>query len=360
MKKITLILFILLLGIIVKAQTPTYTDSIYHIQIQTDILYGSTVNIFHLPQNLYMDMYSPVGLDDLNKPVIFLFHGGGFVSGSKAEGRLVELAKYYARCGYVVFLPDYRLGWKLATDTAKAIMNSHKAYYRAVQDGFTAIRYAKYYANILQLDTANFFVGGTSAGGMIAVGIGYLDQSEVDSYYTNQIKTSGNNLTKYESTEIKGVISYWGGMFDTTIFQGETVPNICFHGALDEVVYYNEGKYKGVIPIYGGYKVNKMCNDEGILSTLHTFPNNHHGVNVNSLQWDSCVNETKYWMANLINPQPLLKIEKITNNDETIYIYDISGREVYRGLEMPKDDILPNGIYLIKQDTNVYKKVIIH
>ena len=303
MKKLLFTFALGLLSILASAQSiPTFTDSIYPVTTQYDIKYGSSRNALHLSQNLYMDMYSPVGLE-VASPALYLFHGGGFVGGSKNDARLIVEAKFFAGCGYTVFVCDYRIGWRLTyNDTARAIKNSHVAYYRAVADGFTAIRYGKYYANILNLDTSNFFIAGTSAGGLISVGVGYLDQNEVESYYATPIKSSGNALTQYENTDVKGVISYWGGGFDTTIFVNETTPNICFHGALDEVVYYNEGRYKGVIPIYGGYKVNKLSDENNIPSILHTFPNAHHGVSVTSLQWDSCLNETKYWMAELINP----------------------------------------------------------
>lgn len=349
MKKIIVLLATILLSCNVFAQTPTYIDSIYPVAIQYDIKYGSTRNALHLVQALYMDMYSPVGLDDLNKPCIFLFHGGGFVTGSKDDARLVAEAKYFAGCGYIVFICDYRLGWVLRTnDTARSIKNSHIAYYRAVQDGFTAVRYAKYYSDILQIDVNNVFVGGTSAGGLIAVGIGYLDQSEVDSYYTNPIKTSGNGLTQYENTDVKGVISYWGGMFDTTIFQGETTPNICFHGLLDEVVYYNYGLYKGQIPVYGGFKINQMSNENGISSLLHTFPNAHHGVSATSLQWDTCINMTTAWLYCQMTGCSYPKLEipvVIPNTDNKLIIYDIMGRTVFNGLmeDYPK---LPNGLYI--------------
>jgi len=349
MKKLIILISAIFLSCNVFAQIPTYTDSIYPVAIQYDIKYGSTRNVLHLTQILYMDIYTPVGLDYINKPCILLFHGGGLVVGSKNDARLVAEAKYLAGCGYVVFIVDYRLGWNLLLNNATlSIRNSHNAYYRAVQDGFTAVRYAKYYSDSLNIDVNNVFVAGTSAGGLISVGIGYLDQNEVDSYYTNQIKTSGNNLTKYESTDIKGVISYWGGMFDTTIFQGETVPNICFHGLLDEVVYYNEGLYKGLIPIYGGYKINKMCNENNVPSLLHTFPNAHHGVNVNSPQWDTCVNMTVAWLYCQINSCQYPKLEVpivASNSDNKLIIYDIMGRTVFNGLmdDYPK---LPNGLYI--------------
>ena len=312
MKKLLFTIALGLISILASAQSiPTFTDSIYPVATQYDIKYGSSRNALHLSQNLYMDMYSPVGLE-VASPVLYLFHGGGLVVGSKTDARLVAEAKYFAGCGYTVFDCDYRLGWVLrVNDTLRSIKNSHVAYYRAVADGFTAIRYGKYYANILNLDTNNFFIGGTSAGGLISVGVGYLDQNEVESYYATPIKSSGNTLTQYENTDVKGVISYWGGGFDTTIFVNETTPNICFHGDLDAVVCYNEGRYKGVIPIYGGYKVNKLSNENNIPSILHTFVHNQHGVPYPSLKWDSCVNETKYWMANLLDFPPTTTPRKV-------------------------------------------------
>lgn len=301
MKKLLTLLFIVI-TFNTFGQTPTYLDSIYPIQVQTNIQYGKAKNITGVNQNLYMDKYSPIGIDFIDKPVILLFHGGGLISGSKNEARIVAEAKYFAGCGYVVFLVDYRLGWTISQYAINSIKNSHKAYYRAVQDGFAAIRYVNYYSSDLGVDTSNVFVGGTSAGGLIAVALGYLDQNEVESFYTGQLKTSGNGVTKYANTNIKGIISYWGGVFDTTIFNGESIPNICFHGDLDEVIYYNYGLYQGQIPIYGGYKVNQKSLDNNIPSILHTFYGSHHGVPFPSIKWDSCITETKYWLKQQITP----------------------------------------------------------
>lgn len=296
MKKLLTLLFTVITFNIF-GQTPTYIDSVYPVNIQTNIQYGKARNAFHLNQPLYTDIYSPIGLDTVNKPTVLLAHGGGFVGGSKNDTRLVAEAKYLAGCGYVVFCYDYRLGWKLnINDTLQSIKNSHIAYYRAVQDGFTLVRFAKYYSNVYHIDTSNVFIGGTSAGGMIAVGVGYLDQTEVEPFFTSPLKTNGNTITQYTSTNVKGVISYWGGGFDTTIFQADEPDNICFHGTNDKVVYYNYGKFKGIIPIYGGFSINRESEQVGINSILHTFIGAGHGVLYPSLNWDSCVSETVGWL----------------------------------------------------------------
>lgn len=307
MKKLLTLLFTVITFNIF-GQSPTYLDSIYPVDIQTNIQYGKARNVLHLSQPLYTDIYSPIGLDNINKPTILLAHGGSFIGGSKNDSRLVVEAKYLAGCGYVVFCYDYRIGWKLnTTDTVKSIINAHKAYYRAIQDGFTLVRFAKYYSNIYDIDTSNIFVGGTSAGGMIAVGIGYLDQNEVESYFTPPLKTNGNTLTKYINTDIKGVISYWGGGFDTSIFQNGEPDNICFHGTNDKVVYYNYGKFKGMIPIFGGYKVYQKSIENNIPSVLHSFIDANHGVGFPSEEWDSCLNETVSWLHEKLFNQLNLK-----------------------------------------------------
>ena len=73
-----------------------YTDEIYNqVNVTSNILYGGNYNPNIWGQNewqdLYMNIYEPVGDDVENRPLVFFLFGGSFVAGSKTNGDIVEL-----------------------------------------------------------------------------------------------------------------------------------------------------------------------------------------------------------------------------------------------------------------------------
>ena len=57
-------------------------------------------------QNLFMDVYRPDN-DAEKHPIIIDIHGGGLIAGRKEQNR--NLATWFAKEGYLTFVPDYRL-----------------------------------------------------------------------------------------------------------------------------------------------------------------------------------------------------------------------------------------------------------
>ncbi len=53
-----------------------------------------------------LDVYAPAGAQGA-RPVLLLFHGGGFIRGDKSERENAGL--YFARAGFLTLLPNYRL-----------------------------------------------------------------------------------------------------------------------------------------------------------------------------------------------------------------------------------------------------------
>ena len=59
-----------------------------------------------------MDIYVPAGQNEYHAGLIFVF-GGGFVSGSRNDTTQVNpVIRWAMDNGYVLFVPDYRLGLK--------------------------------------------------------------------------------------------------------------------------------------------------------------------------------------------------------------------------------------------------------
>ncbi|MBJ7427725.1 MAG: alpha/beta hydrolase fold domain-containing protein [Bacteroidia bacterium] len=251
MKNSTLTLTLALFLIIgkVNAQYCTndsrYTDVPYfdstEITIGTNVQFGSALDHLGNSYILRMDLYYPNLNIDLSpkRPFVMLFHGGGFSSGDKQSGDIKDLCIHMARRGFVCASVNYRIGYDFSE------YGQYKARYRAIQDGHAALRYVVNNANAVRIDTSWLFVGGQSAGSLLALGMVYADPFELDSIsllYNStatsvelgNLYTSGNNLTNKYS--IKGIFNNWGGIAENEVDVDEMLPTVAFHGQLDTIV----------------------------------------------------------------------------------------------------------------------------
>ncbi len=217
-----------------------YFDST-EITTGANIQFGIANDHLGNPDTLLMDLYYPnLGIDTSPKrPFIMLFHGGGFSSGDKQSGDIKDLCIHLARRGFVCASVNYRLGYDFTE------YGQYKARYRAIQDGHAAMRFVVNNANAVRIDTSWLFVGGQSAGSLLALGMVYADQSELDSIsllYSGtatsaelgNLYTSGNTLTNTYS--LKGIFNNWGGITASEVDANEMLPTVAFHGELDTTV----------------------------------------------------------------------------------------------------------------------------
>ncbi len=210
-----------------------------------NVLYGQAPN-WSVPYNdtdLYMDIYEPIG-DTLSKrPVMIWAHPGGFLLGNKEVGDMVALCDTFARRGFVTVSIQYRLGYN-PFDSQSA----ERGVYRGTQDGRAAIRYLKEFHSIYDLDTTQMFIGGSSAGGFLALHLAYMDESErPESTYEVGIAPdllcldcSGNDYQ--HSVDPKAIVNLWGALGDSTWRdQQDNIPVMMIHGTEDQVVSYAVG-----------------------------------------------------------------------------------------------------------------------
>ncbi len=206
-----------------------------------NIQYGIAADFQGNPDTLLMDLYYPnLTIDPaLKRPFILLAHGGGFSSGDKQLGDIRDLCVHLAMRGFVCASINYRLGYDFTE------YGQYKARYRAIQDGNAALRFVANNANTVRIDTSWLFVGGQSAGSLLALGMVYADQVELDSIallYSatatstelGNLHTSGNNLTN--TYTIKGMFNNWGGVAESEVDVDEMIPTVAFHGELDDLV----------------------------------------------------------------------------------------------------------------------------
>ncbi len=217
-----------------------YFDST-EISVAANVQFGSALDHLGNTYALRMDIYYPNLTIDLSpkRPFVMLFHGGGFSSGDKQSGDIKDLCIHMARRGFVCATVNYRLGYNFTE------YGQYKARYRAIQDGHAAMRHIVNNANAIRVDTNWMFVGGQSAGSLLALGMVYADPIELDSvsllYNATAVSaelgnlyTSGNNLTNAYS--FKGIFNNWGGVTKTEVDFSEMLPTVAFHGELDTIV----------------------------------------------------------------------------------------------------------------------------
>lgn len=239
------------------------------------------------------------------RPFILLIHGGGFGFGCKDN--LEQECREFASRGYVAASIDYRLGWKtsqaqcytnlgtsqfcLADPTSASCpetsqctdrTNLHAAVYKAMQDVNAALRYMAYYADAFNLDVNYFYIGGQSAGSVIATNTTYMNQNEINTLFSELVDINGNNIygklnnngNKLQAEfSLKGLYDCWGAVGDVNGIRGnaDKIPMIAFHCEDDNVVPYAHG---GVLKIACGTQLDVADGSSVIYNQLKTkYPN---------------------------------------------------------------------------------------
>jgi poly(3-hydroxybutyrate) depolymerase len=260
----------------------SYFDST-QITIGTNIQYGVALDFQGNPDTLLLDLYYPnLALDASPKrPFIIVFHGGGFSSGNKQSGDIRDLCFHLARRGFVCASANYRLGHDFSE------YGQYKARYRAIQDGHAALRFIINNANTVRIDTSWLFVGGQSAGSLLALGMAYSDQFELDSISLlynaistsvelGNLKTSGNNLTN--SYSIKGIFNNWGGIVESEVDIDEMIPTVAFHGELDTLVPIDSDNSFANYTLAGSRALHNLLTANNTCSELTVDTLGEHGI----------------------------------------------------------------------------------
>lgn len=150
------------------------------VELEEDVVYGRNGN-----NRLMLDLYSPADGDE-PRPAIVLIHGGAWMGGSKSDYRCYGVA--FAEMGFVVASIDYRL------------LPSSR-YPAQVEDCKCAVRWMRANAEELGVDPDRIAVFGGSAGGHLAMMVGYSsDVAELE----------GNGGHEDVSSEVSAVITLYG------------------------------------------------------------------------------------------------------------------------------------------------------
>ncbi len=164
----------------VAADTPVNLPKPANVRIYPNLPYVSNAG----PRQT-LDLYLPAPVPGNPMPLIVYLHGGGWMKGSKADGR--AFAFRMAAQGYAVACVDYRL-------------SSDDLFPVQVEDCKAAVRWLRATAPRYRLDIDHVGIMGVSAGGYLAVMLGVTR--------TTQLFDIGENLN--HSSSALAVCDFFG------------------------------------------------------------------------------------------------------------------------------------------------------
>lgn len=210
------------------------------------------------PRELRIDWTRPADwkATDRRGTVIF-FHGGGWTSGK--PGQFASHSVALAKLGLVCFRTEYRLlakKEKLPPDTCTA-------------DVSDAIRFVRGSADRFGIDPSRLAAGGGSAGGHLASYLGMMDDQKVDG-----VSRKPNALLLYNPVYDNGP-DQWGHGRVGDRFAEYSPPHNISKDDPPAIVFLGEADK--LIPVSTAQKFQRLSQDVGLESRLHTYPKQPHG-----------------------------------------------------------------------------------
>lgn len=210
-KHLLLSLLFILVAFGLQAQNRRYFDEIFtDVTVQTNVTYAVNATVLFvgqagqaLPQALKMNVYSPAGDTETDRPLVIILHSGNFLpptfnggcTGTINDADNIELATRLAKMGFVAAVADYRLGWNpVATTQTERVYTLINAAYRGVQDSRACIRYFRKdvatNGNSFGVDPDKITLWGFGTGGYITLASATLD-TITDTYIPKFLTANG-------------------------------------------------------------------------------------------------------------------------------------------------------------------------
>jgi acetyl esterase/lipase len=170
-----------------------YRDPIFNaVTVKKNVTYGSAVNLSGQTITLQLDMYQPAGDTVTSRPAIVWVHGGSFCCGSKTSAEIVDEATTFSKAGYLNVSIDYRLE---SPGCSGSFSNCGQAIQEAWADAQTAVRFIRTNAATYGIDPNRIAIGGSSAGGITALNVGYASAEDQSASVRAAQSISGAKLS---------------------------------------------------------------------------------------------------------------------------------------------------------------------
>lgn len=200
--------------------------------------------------DLRMDMYTPPLSDTENsRAVVILVHGGVFlpryinssVTGDKSDSAMQEIATRWAMKGYVVVVPNYRLGWNPQLPTLELRTSSIlNAVYRSIHDAQTAVRFLKMESATYGVNPNLIYLAGAGSGAYTSVNYNFLDK-QVETTLPKFLDGQGNSVI---NPSLVGFVDGTGGslnVFNHSGYSNDICMSINFGGCLGDISWIESG-----------------------------------------------------------------------------------------------------------------------
>ncbi len=294
MKKYYSLIFLLSYSLISYAQCDgRYEAEIFDATTTTEIEYTDVYDWSTSNSGLDMDIYMPVGDDFTDRPVLVFAHGGSFYAGDKNNEGVSGLCESFAKRGYVTASIQYRLttpsSWIDSTVMIQTVFN-------AISDMKSAVRYFRKdfvtNNNSLGIDTSQIFIGGYSAGAIIAVNYGFMnDESVVPEYLQPYVENAGgiegNSGNEGYSSRVNAIMNLAGAVYLPSFIDPTDIPIVSVHAEDDETVAYgcdNALGYPFLPVVCGSEKILEQADLFSVENALHTFDSGGHAAPIVNLQ----------------------------------------------------------------------------
>ena len=261
-----------------------YIDNVFTTVTKTTVIYAPSVNHSGVAIMLSMDVYQPQGDNLSQRPVVILAHGGSFVFGDKSQMQV--WCERLAKKGYVAASIQYRL-YPVFTSGFPDSIGIFDTAVKALGDMKAAVRYFREdaaTANQFRADPTHIFIGGYSAGAVIALHTGYLDADDNVPTFLKTLITangglegsSGTASNKTYSSHADAVVNMSGGIYRSEWIDGNELPLVSIHGTADATVPYTYGLAANIAYLEGSSLLHARAESVGLWNYLQTVPGAGH------------------------------------------------------------------------------------
>lgn len=242
-------------------------DIFEEVEVTTE-KYGENMNFNGSElQELMVDIYQPVGDEAEMRPLVIWAFGGSFIGGERAN--MASYAEANAKKGFVGACIDYRILDPAVTGIPDSIVGLDIAV-KAMGDMKAAIRFFRQDAattNKYKIDPDKIFIGGLSAGGIVALTAGIASEDDIVWDHVKEAielnggfeGTSGDAENLTYSSEVNGIINLSGAMYNIDWLDATDPPIVAMHGDEDETVKYDCG-FANVF----GFDIIRLCGSGAI------------------------------------------------------------------------------------------------
>ena len=169
-----------------------YRDPVFNaVTVTNNVTYGSAVNLENQTITLQLDMYQPTGDTVTSRPAIVWVHGGSFSGGDKTSPELVDEANTFSKEGYLNVSINYRLE---SPGCSGNFSNCVDAIQEAAADAQTAVEFLRTNATTYGIDPNRIAIGGSSAGAITALNVGYASSENPAAKVRAAVSLSGAHL----------------------------------------------------------------------------------------------------------------------------------------------------------------------